>query len=164
MAENRARVRSIGTTLFFTDIALILGQGRSVLIRAKGWSMLPLLWSERDKLTISPLQTDSIQVGRVVLAHLETKRYVVHRIVRIEGDKITLRGDGNPYQIEECTHSQILGEMTCVIRDGKRIHRGDPLWQRIQDYWPSSPIIRRVFLAIYRRLFGIHQRIQASKR
>lgn len=164
MAENLVRVRSIGNTPFFTDIGLTLSQGRSVLIRAKGWSMLPLLWSERDKLTISPLKPDSIQVGRIVLIHLGGSRYMVHRIVRIEGDKITLRGDGNAYQTEECSPSQVLGEMTSIIRNGKRIRQGDPLWQRIQDYWPSSPIMRRIILGIYRRVFGIHQRIKASKK
>lgn len=164
MADKMVRVRLIDNTSFFSDIGQTLGQGRSVLIRAKGWSMLPLLWSERDKLTISPLKPDSIQVGRVVLIHLGGSRYMVHRIVRVEGDIVTLRGDGNPYQVEECSRSQVLGEMTSIIRDGKRIQQGDSLWQGIQDYWPSSPIVRRILLAIYRRVFGIHQRIQASKK
>lgn len=130
-----------------------LAAGFRVTIQASGWSMLPLLWDRRDKLVLAPLVEDSISLGRIVLVCIPPERYIVHRIVTIEGDRLTLRGDGNPYQREECERADVLGELVAIERAGKSYTRADKLWQRIECFWPSIPLVRRMLLAAYKRLF-----------
>lgn len=135
------------------QVAQDLADGFRVTIQAAGWSMLPLLWDRRDKLHLAPLTPDSIALGRIVLVCTRPERYIIHRIVSIDGDKLKLRGDGNPSQEEECLRSEVLGELVGIERAGKTYTRGDQLWQRIERYWPSNPLLRRLILAIYKRVF-----------
>lgn len=134
-----------------------LASGYQVTLQAAGWSMLPLLWDQRDKLTLAPVTPETFSPGRVVLACIPPERYVVHRIASISGDRIKLRGDGNPYQQEECTRSDVLGELVSIVRDGVTYTPEDRLWQRIGRYWPSTPIVRRIALALYKRMFITHK-------
>lgn len=145
------------------QVASDLSSGHQVTLQATGWSMLPLLWHQRDKIILSPLSSDSIALGRIVLVCIPPERYVVHRIVRIDGDRIVLRGDGNANQIEECTRADVLGELTSIVRDGAVYSSESKLWQRIERYWPSNPVFRRIALAIYKRLFITRQLRMTNK-
>jgi hypothetical protein len=89
-------------------------------------------------------------VGRVILARI-ARGYLVHRIVRIDGGVFTLRGDGNPYQREQCTQEEILAEVTTVHRGKQVIKVGDKLWWRYERLWPENDTLRRIALALYRR-------------
>lgn len=149
-AQMRPQV--INNKPFFDELIAQINSGRSVVIRAKGWSMLPLVWDDRDTITLSPLTADSIRVGRIVLAQMGSGRYVVHRIVRIKGDRVELRGDGNPYQIEYVHREKVLAEMTAVRRAGKELNSASPLWKVITHLWPANGFLRRVLLFGYRRL------------
>jgi peptidase S24-like protein len=64
--------------------------GRARWIRVDGPSMWPLIvpgsWLLVDFAPFSP------QVGQIVLASL-TREFVVHRVVRVRGDRILLQGD-----------------------------------------------------------------------
>lgn len=138
---------------FFAEVREMLASGRKVVIRAKGWSMLPLIWDDRDSITLAPLTEASFAIGRVVLAQMGDRRYIVHRIAGIKGERFTLRGDGNPYQYEYCHRDQLVAELVAVCRDGQDIELGSARWRRFQRLWPSNGFLRRACLFIYRRLF-----------
>lgn len=126
--------------------------GHSVRLKAGGWSMLPLIWDERDEIELAPLQEDSLSVGRIVLAKVSASLYVVHRITQISGTQVTLRGDGNPYQ-EECVHpGNIYGELVTIIRGGSNLRRGSFVWKCAEYLWPRNPFQRRCLLYAYRKL------------
>lgn len=99
---------------------------------------------------LSQLTEASYAVGRIVLVHLD-RGYLIHRITRIDGPVYTLRGDGNPYQREQCTRDQILAEVTVVIRGKREILLGSKLWKRYERFWPANDTLRRLALALYRR-------------
>ncbi len=92
-------------------------------------------------------------MGDVVLAWVEGNRYVVHRIIRIDGNRVTLMGDGNLVGTEHCSLSDVKAKATHVVDCHERTHDlytsrrmlGARLW------WHLRPI-RRYLLAIYRRL------------
>lgn len=140
---------------FFAQLMSDIASGKRVTIRAKGWSMLPMIWDDRDTLTLVPLKPDSIQVGRILLVRLSSLRFVVHRVVQIKGDWLILRGDGNPTQVEKCKREQILAELVEIERGGNKLRLGMPLWNSFERYWPSNPLLRRILLALYRRFNGI---------
>lgn len=138
--------------------------GRRVKLQARGWSMLPMIWNDRDNLILAPIDRDKLSVGQIVFAQTGSGRYIVHRIVRIVGTRVELRGDGNPYQ-EEYVHPQtIIGELVAVERKGKLLKKGDCLWTMTERLWPRSGNLRRVLLYVYKRLFVMPSVGKASVR
>ena len=125
-------------------------EGVNVTLPVNGNSMLPFIIGGKESVILHrPLLID---VGDVVLAWVDGCRYVVHRIIRIDGDHITLMGDGN-LTTEHCTLNDIKARVTHVVSaDNKerdlhnrwRMHSAK-LW-----YWLRP--VRRVLLAIYRRV------------
>ena len=144
------RELQIHNEVFFAEILSRVAEGKRPRLRPRGSSMRPFIRGGQDQIVLSPLTEDSYQVGRVVLAHI-ARGYLVHRIVRIDGGVFTLRGDGNPYQREQCTQEEILAEVTTVHRGKQVIKVGDKLWWRYERLWPENDTLRRIALALYRR-------------
>ncbi len=96
------RELQIHNEVFFAEILSRVAEGKRPRLRPRGSSMRPFIRGGQDQIVLSPLTEDSYQMGRVVLARI-ARGYLVHRIVRIDGGVFTLRGDGNPYQREQCT-------------------------------------------------------------
>lgn len=135
------------------DILPLLRDEKEVKIRAKGSSMMPLIRDGIDSFILRQLKEDSLRVGNIVLALLEDGRYVLHRIASINGQDITLRGDGNPYQKEHCHKINILAEAFCVERNGqKRITKESLVWWFAQHLWPKNGFLRRLLLFILRQI------------
>lgn len=141
----------------------LVGEGVSVTLPVDGNSMLPFIIGGResvilqkpfdrlrDRMVGEPVEP---QVGDVVLAWVKGGYYVVHRIIAIEGDTVTLMGDGNLVGTERCTVDDIKARVTHVVGADGRRHEIDNLWRRwvARLWWHLRPI-RRYLLAIYRRL------------
>ena len=128
------------------EIANILREGHTVTLLLRGYSMRPFLEDNRDKALLK--KTDYIKVGDAVLAEILPHKFVLHRIVKIDNNAITLRGD-------------ILGTAIGFYRKGSnRIDRTDGMkWKIYSFIWMNLYPIRRYLLAFYRRiwirLFGI---------
>lgn len=150
--SKKGKSQVINNRQFFQELLAQLAEGRRVKIRAKGWSMLPLLWDDRDTLTLAPIAPDDIKIGKIVFAQMGTGRYVVHRIVARKIDRLTLRGDGNPYQEEYVHVDKVLGELVAIKRGGKEVDKESLLWKLITHLWPRNGFLRRVLLFSYRRL------------
>ena len=135
------------------NIKADLHEGRSVRLQAKGWSMLPMIWDERDTLVLAPIYREQLKVGMIVFAQTGSGRYIIHRIARIVGTRIELRGDGNPYQ-EEYVHPQtVFGELVEVQQKNRCLKQGDWRWRAYALLWPKNGNIRRILLFFYKRLF-----------
>ena len=78
---------------------------------------------------------------------------VVHRVISIENGVVTLRGDGNLYQVEQCPRTEIIAILEGVIREnGKEISCTSKQWRRKERRWLALPLwMRRYILAILRR-------------
>jgi hypothetical protein len=89
----------------------------------------------------------------VILAWVNGTHYVVHRIIRIDGDHITLMGDGNIAGTEHCLRSDVKAIATHVVDAKGEIH---DLYNRWRQWgarlWFLLRPVRRYILAIYRRL------------
>mgnify|MGYP001744890503 FL=1 len=142
--------KKIQSELFFAEVLDRIAAGKHPRLLPRGSSMRPFIRGDKDKIVLSQLTEASYAVGRIVLVHLD-RGYLIHRITRIDGPVYTLRGDGNPYQREQCTRDQILAEVTVVIRGKREILLGSKLWKRYERFWPANDTLRRLFLALYRR-------------
>ena len=129
----------------------LVNEGNSVTLPVKGWSMLPFIIGWQESVI---LQKPSQPCwGDVVLAWVDGSRYVVHRIIRIDGDRVTLMGDGNVTGTEHCTVSDIKARATHVVSADGRTHYLYNRWRRIAArLWFWLRPVRRYLLAIYRRL------------
>ena len=129
----------------------LASEGISVTLPVNGTSMLPFIIGGRESVILQrPEQT---AVGDVVLAWVSPGRYVVHRIISIDGDRVTLMGDGNVAGTEQCTLADIKARATHVVdADGRPHPLYTPWRQRAARMWWHLRPVRRYLLAIYRRL------------
>ena len=102
--KTGTRTIEIPNAILIPEIIKYLEQGHTVTLPLKGFSMRPFLESNRDMaLLTSP---KNIKVGDPVLAEIAPKQYVLHRIININGEYVTLLGDGN-LTPEHCLLSNI---------------------------------------------------------
>jgi hypothetical protein len=128
----------------------LVNEGMCVTFPVKGYSMLPFIIGGRESVDL--VKPDELHVGDVVLAWVEDCRYVVHRIIRIDGDVVTLMGDGNIAGVEHCRLSDVAALATHVVTPAGRHHPLYNPWRRRAGrlWWRLLPV-RRWILAIYRR-------------
>ena len=139
-------------SILFPIVIGELEKGHTAKINLKGFSMRPFLETERDcALLTSP---KSPKVGDPVLAEIELGHYVLHRIIAIDGDAVTLLGDGN-LGTEHCRLCNIKASVIGFYRKGRKtMDRTDGWkWKTYSWVWMRLRPIRRYLLAFYRRIW-----------
>lgn len=136
--------RTVPNDILLGEVAAVLQEGREAVILPTGKSMLPFIREGVDRVVLR--KKDSFEIGDIVLARFDG-RYLLHRIVALDGDAVTLMGDGNLRGQEKGRTDEIVGTVSAIIRpDGRRHAPGKGrLWRALKP-------VRRYLLAIYRRL------------
>jgi len=128
----------------------LVADGVSVTFPVKGRSMIPFIVGGRESVVLQ--KPGNLQRGQVALAKVGPDRYVVHRIIKVEPDRITLMGDGNICGTESCTPSDVLAIATHVVDEGRERHPLDTRGQLIKAHlWYRIRPLRRYILAALRR-------------
>lgn len=128
----------------------LVNEGMRVTFPVKGYSMLPFIIGSRESVDL--VKPEQIKVGDVVLAWVENCRYVIHRIIRIEGDQVTLMGDGNIAGVEHCLLKDVAAKAINVVTPGGKHHPLYNPWRiKASHLWWRLLPVRRWILAIYRR-------------
>ena len=125
-------------------------EGVRVTFPVKGQSMLPFIIGGKESVILR--RPGVIGVGDVVLAWVDGSRYVVHRIIRIDDERITLMGDGN-LTTEHCALGDIKARVTHVVSADNKERDLHNRWRMLAArlwYWLRP--VRRYLLAIYRRV------------
>ena len=129
----------------------LVDEGVSVTFPVKGYSMLPFIIGSRESVILQKPQF--VRLGDVVLAWVDDCRYVVHRVIGIEGERVILMGDGNIVGVEHCLLSDVKALATHVVDAKGRKHDLYAPWrQKASRLWWQMRPVRRYILAIYRRL------------
>ncbi len=133
------------------DVIRLVDEGMKVTMKVRGRSMMPFIVGDRDSLVLE--KPGHVREGDIVLAWCEPGHYVVHRIVRIDGDRVTLMGDGNLAATEACRMGDIKAKATHVIKgDSGRQHSLYSLPRRwAATMWRWAKPIRRYLLYVFRR-------------
>ena len=150
-------VKTLANNIVIKDAIALVREGRRVVLPVKGFSMNPFIIGDRESVElVSPHQP--LKVGDVVLAWVNGTHYVVHRIIGIDGDKVTLMGDGNIAGVEHCTTDEVAAVAEYVVApSGKRRYLYTDGRMRFARLWGRLLPVRRWILTIYRRtLFKIH--------
>ncbi|MDE6633662.1 MAG: hypothetical protein K2J96_00175, partial [Bacteroidaceae bacterium] len=78
--------------------------------------------------------------------------YVLHRIIRIEGGRLTLMGDGNVKGTERCRRQDVAGVVTHYLRPTRTLSASDAGLKRRIRLWRSLLPVRRYLLFAYRAM------------
>ena len=152
-ANNIQRVEmQFANASLLSEIVKIIAEGHTVTLLLRGYSMRPFLENERDKALLT--QAKECRVGDAVLAEIAPGHYVLHRIIKIEGNQVTLKGDGN-LGTEHCKLGDVKALAIGFYRKGrKELDRTDgKKWKIYSAIWLFLSPIRRYLLAFYRRIW-----------
>ena len=95
----------------FSVVRDILLEGDNVTITVNGQSMLPFFRSG-STVTLRPIRKEDFKKYAVVFADAGN-HFVIHRIINIEANKVTLLGDGNIYGTESMDKERVYGVIDC---------------------------------------------------
>lgn len=127
----------------------LVEDGIFVTLPVDGRSMLPFIIGGRDSVLLE--RPNKIEIGDVVLAWVEECRFVVHRIIAIHGNEVTLMGDGNIRGTEQCHVDDIKATVTYVVdKQGKRRNIKNRKYRWGSYLWCKLRPVRRYLLAIYK--------------
>ena len=134
------------------EIVKLLNEGHTVTLKLKGKSMRPFLEDNRDMALLT--KPKQIEEGEPVLAEIEPGHYVLHRIVKLRGENITLLGDVN-LTPEHFTKQNVVGTVIGFYRKGRtELDKIDgKKWKTYSYIWMHLYPIRRYILALYRRIW-----------
>lgn len=131
--------RTIANRELFAIVRDTLLEGKTVRVAVNGQSMLPFFRSG-STIIMRPVREEDIRKYSVVMADAG-HAFVVHRIIEVGDEVITLLGDGNIYGTEQVTRENIYGVVDC-----------SPLHLFFAKIWLWLRPVRRFPLAIFRRI------------
>ncbi len=143
----------VQSEVMIAELQRFIAEGKSVILPVSGRSMLPFIVGDRDKVEFYPLK-DELHKGDVVMAKVDEGYYVVHRVVRIDGDCVVLEGDGNLGFQEHCTKANVIAQGLYVIdKQGRKRSLTSPVAMKRWKLWMALKPLRRVLLKFVKILF-----------
>ena len=141
----------VANDILIPELARLLEEQKDVRFTPSGVSMRPFIEGDRDSVVLSPL-TREPRIGDILLAcvtnHKSPSTYVLHRLIRIEGEQFILMGDGNLTGEEHCRREELIGRVTAIeAPSGRRklLTRGR-IWFYLKPF-------RSFLLKIYRHTY-----------
>lgn len=149
--ESNATKRVIPNALFFATVEEVIAEGRSVEMTVKGFSMRPLLRNGRDVVTLSPVAESDLREGMVVLFR-HNGNYVLHRIRKIEGQRLTIEGDGNYRLREEAQRGDVVAVVSRVQKGRGSFRYGSFAWSTRSAWSLAVKRLRTVAIDLKRKI------------
>ena len=147
MPKDRSSINvvQLENAAFLPHVTALISEGHTITLPLRGRSMRPFLEDGRDKALLAA--PSDIAVGDAVLAEIHPGHYVLHRIIGIDGEKVTLRGDGNLAD-EYCRLEDIRAKATGFYRKGRtKLDSTNGLkWRLYSVVWTRLYPIRRYLL------------------
>lgn len=150
----------------FSEVRRLIAEGREVTILARGSSMLPFIRDGVDKVLLAPVTgrktaggtgpasagPAAFSVGDILLCEVAPGRFVLHRLIGIDGGRLILMGDGNLRGTESCTPAEVIaGAVRILHPDGTATDCTSPSELRKARIWRRLLPFRRILLAVWRR-------------
>lgn len=120
-----------------------LKDGKVIALVPQGISMLPFIKGGVDQVYL--LKKDRVAVGDIVLVEYHGK-HILHRVYAVDGEKITLMGDGNLEGTEQVAADEVMGTVVDIVHNGRHL-KPKKAW-----LWRHLLPIRRYLLKIHRKL------------
>lgn len=149
MPQDNSQIKTVQmpNDVFLPFVVEQLKGGHTVTLPLRGRSMRPFLEDGRDKALLE--SCNEPRVGDAVLAEISQGHFVLHRIIRIKGQNVTLRGDGNLSE-EYCLLSDIRAKAVGFYRKGREEidYSNGRKWRIYSWWWTRLFPIRRYLLFI----------------
>ena len=146
-------MKKVANNVFFSWLEEEIAQGKPVRFRLKGNSMFPLLRNGKDEVILEKCFPENLKPMDVVLFRYRGK-HVLHRIIRREGERLLIQGDGSIVAKEECTVDDVIGKVVQICRpSGKEIPVGSWQWTIPSRVWRGLGFLRIWLLRVAYRLF-----------
>lgn len=152
----------IPNNVFFEQVIACLNEGKNIVMYVQGNSMFPFLCNG-DKVLLTPANKQTLAFGDIVLAKTQIG-IILHRIIKLREDAITLAGDGNAKQIEHTFRNEVFGKVT-------KVYRGQSAWNTttfnshlVWQCWHISRSFRRILLALFKRITKLTRTHYENKR
>lgn len=124
-----------------------LEAGGQCLLPVTGYSMLPALRQGRDSVILRPYAR--LKRGDIVLYRRQNGQYVLHRIVRLEGERVLCCGD-NQFLAEYVTPKQILAVVSAIVQNRRQKELRSLSWQLWSCLWTALFPVRRPLIQLRR--------------
>lgn len=136
-----------------TTFEEILEHDGVLMYRNVGDSMMPLLRQNKDLMIIIRKTGKRLSVMDVPLFKRKDGKYVLHRVMWVRKSDYIICGDNQWYPERGIADCQILGVLTAVVRDGRRIEM-DSFRMKCYSWlmWLTYPL-RAVILYAVRSLW-----------
>ena len=141
----------IPADIFFENIEQLISEGKDVEVRCFGGSMNPYLRGDgSEALVVSPFSPEELTPGAIV-AFCYQGKYLCHRIIRRDGEKLLIQGDGLIKEQEQVLVSDIIGIVRTVIRrNGKPVSTQSKMARLYWRCWSFLSPIQKYLLFFYR--------------
>ena len=134
-------------------LADVLRQFGTAKLTVVGGSMLPALWPG-DVVTLQPHAESELRAGQIV-SYRRGGLLITHRVQAVSRRRIITRGDTVSHCDPPVSVSDILGQVSYVERDGRRIGPGRSRRQRLAAWFLQRfGFCVRLMLFLHRRMAG----------
>lgn len=154
-------VRSIGMEQW-CDLAKT-GAAPSVTTRLCGDSMRPLIRREKDEVTIQPLYRN-LKRGDIVLFRSGYGRYVVHRVWKLQEQRVQTVGDNCWEPDPWMPYEHVLGLAVCMKRNGRSIRLNNAIVRGIGRAWMRLRPLRNMLRSSKSRVGRMIRKVGAQRR
>jgi signal peptidase I len=138
-------------------VADVVGNFGKVRLRVTGSSMIPAIWPG-DVIMVRRCEITNLQSGQIVL-YRQDGRLRAHRIVSVQDNILTTRGDALLHDDPPITASDIVGEVVCIAQHGRRLSTRQSFRERAGSY-----VLRRSGLCLRMTLrVGMRLRRRANR-
>ena len=130
-----------------------------------GSSMFPLIRVNRDKVMLVSVQPEDVRVGDIVLfpGHYKGGEYCLHRVYRLDGDRVQTFGDGNKEPDGWFPRERILGKAKLIQRGNVTIDCDDPKWRKRAAMWGRLWRIRPLLMLPHRVVDKLERAMKKTK-
>lgn len=149
---------SLSGTAFATLLRAVLDKGVPFRFRATGFSMSPFI-RNGDVLTVSPLSGRARLGDVVAFIRQGTGGLAIHRVVGTSAGGCLIRGDNSSRDDGYVAAENILGRITKVERNGKKILLGLGPERYVIGVLARKGLLIPLFLPVPRRLKTLLRRM-----
>ena len=130
-----------------------------VWFQVTGGSMMPFVRPFRDDVMLVAVKEEALKVGDIVLfpGKYVGGDYCLHRLYRIDGDRVQTFGDGNLCPDQWQPKKQILGKVLFIKRGRRTIDCESPRWVKVFRLWNKLLPLRPVLLLPFRVMNKLHR-------
>lgn len=123
----------------------------NIMFPNKGVSMMPLIRQGKDLMIIEKRENYRLKKHDIVLFERENGALVLHRISDVLDDGYMILGD-NCIDKEYVREESVLGLMTGLLRNGKKIDLDSTVYKTYVKFWTGIYPLRRMLMKLKLKL------------